>query len=64
MNREAAVHHNFHSASWVSLHNGSMKLLLLSIALSGALLAQEPFQVKVTGHGRPGFWPAFSSAPE
>jgi pimeloyl-ACP methyl ester carboxylesterase len=30
-----------------------MKLLLLSLALAAASMAQEPFQVKVTGHGRP-----------
>jgi len=30
-----------------------MKYLLLSVTLSCALLAQEPFQVKVTVHGRP-----------
>jgi len=30
-----------------------MKLLMLSLALAAASMAQEPFQVKVTGHGRP-----------
>jgi pimeloyl-ACP methyl ester carboxylesterase len=30
-----------------------MKTLLFLAAFSGALLAQEPFQVKVTGHGQP-----------
>jgi pimeloyl-ACP methyl ester carboxylesterase len=30
-----------------------MKLFLLSVALTSALLAQDPFQVKVTGHGQP-----------
>jgi pimeloyl-ACP methyl ester carboxylesterase len=30
-----------------------MKTLLVVAAFSGALLAQEPFQVKVTGHGQP-----------
>ncbi|MBZ5619727.1 MAG: alpha/beta hydrolase [Acidobacteriia bacterium] len=30
-----------------------MKLLLLSVALASGLLAQAPFQVKVTGHGQP-----------
>ena len=30
-----------------------MKLLLLSLALACALPAQQPFQVKVTGHGQP-----------
>jgi pimeloyl-ACP methyl ester carboxylesterase len=30
-----------------------MKLLLLSLMLTSGLLAQGPFQVKVTGHGRP-----------
>ncbi len=30
-----------------------MKLLLLSLTFTAALLAQAPFQVKVTGHGKP-----------
>jgi len=30
-----------------------MKLLMLSIALAAASMAQEPFQLGVTGHGRP-----------
>ncbi|MGD0869858.1 MAG: alpha/beta hydrolase [Bryobacteraceae bacterium] len=30
-----------------------MKLLMISLALAAASMAQEPFQVKVTGHGRP-----------
>jgi pimeloyl-ACP methyl ester carboxylesterase len=30
-----------------------MKLLMLSLALATASMAQAPFQVKVTGHGRP-----------
>ncbi|MFY9725681.1 MAG: alpha/beta hydrolase [Bryobacteraceae bacterium] len=30
-----------------------MKLLMLSLALAAASMAQEPFQVKVTGHGQP-----------
>jgi pimeloyl-ACP methyl ester carboxylesterase len=30
-----------------------MKLLLLSLTLTSALLAQAPFQVKVSGHGKP-----------
>jgi pimeloyl-ACP methyl ester carboxylesterase len=30
-----------------------MKLLLLSLTLTTGLLAQAPFQVKVTGHGKP-----------
>jgi pimeloyl-ACP methyl ester carboxylesterase len=30
-----------------------MKTLLLSLALAGVLLAQAPFQVKITGHGQP-----------
>jgi len=30
-----------------------MKLLLVSLALTGGLMAQSPFQVKVTGHGQP-----------
>jgi len=30
-----------------------MKTLLLSLALASGLLAQAPFQVKVTGHGQP-----------
>jgi len=35
-------------------HNRAMKkLLVLSIAIAGALSAQAPFQVKVTGHGQP-----------
>jgi pimeloyl-ACP methyl ester carboxylesterase len=30
-----------------------MKTLLIALTLSGALLAEAPFQAKVTGHGRP-----------
>lgn len=30
-----------------------MKALILSLAITTALMAQQPFQVKVTGHGRP-----------
>jgi N-formylmaleamate deformylase len=30
-----------------------MKLLALSLALASALAAQQPFQVKVSGHGQP-----------
>jgi pimeloyl-ACP methyl ester carboxylesterase len=30
-----------------------MKTLLIALTVSGALLAQAPFQAKITGHGRP-----------
>ena len=30
-----------------------MKTLLIALALSSGLAAQQPFQVQVTGHGRP-----------
>src|SRR5215472_6127113 len=34
-------------------HTRNMKTLLFTLTLTGGLLAQSPFQVKVTGHGRP-----------
>src|SRR5204862_7086820 len=31
----------------------SMKILCLALTMAAAAMAQDPFQVKVTGHGRP-----------
>jgi hypothetical protein len=48
-----AVHHNFNLPYGCLAHHRSMKTLLLTFALTTGLLAQAPFQVKITGHGRP-----------
>ena len=42
-----------------------MKLLFAAVALASSLVAQEPFQVKVTGHGPAMILiPGLASSPE
>src|ERR1017187_7047193 len=47
------AHHKSSQCRCDRRHNRIMKLLMLSLALATASMAQEPFQVKVTGHGQP-----------
>ena len=49
----ATAHHNSCRLRSGRRHNRVMKLLTLSLTLAAACMAQEPFQVEVTGHGRP-----------
>src|ERR1035441_2564425 len=53
--RRLAAHHNPGRPCLPWPQNADMRLTLLSLSLTLAcgLWAQDPFQVKVTGHGRP-----------
>jgi pimeloyl-ACP methyl ester carboxylesterase len=53
LSRESTVHHNLNHSRAARPQNGLMKLLLLSLTLTSGLLAQAPFQIKVSGHGKP-----------
>lgn len=47
------AHHNFRLARGCVVQHRNMKTLFLTLTLTTGLLAQAPFQAKVTGHGQP-----------